>query len=157
MKKIFSNLEESTTYLVEHLTENATADDLINHFTDIQNEHDDVIDEFRQMLQKKYRRNNSATAEQLHNNSWFSATTAITSLGFQPDVNNIQQQPSARIISTANSRGQNSSDSRDTQQQAPQTVFEITTTINDRRFNYQNTTPPTQASASTQLQNSSSF
>ena len=60
MKKILSNLEDATKYLVDHPTEHATAEDLINRFTDIQDEHDAIMDEFRQMLQKKQQR-------QLHN------------------------------------------------------------------------------------------
>ena len=52
MKKILSNLEDATTYHVDHPTERATAEDFINRFTDIQNEHDNIMDEFRQMLQE---------------------------------------------------------------------------------------------------------
>ena len=52
MKNILSNLEDSTTYLVDHPSEHATAEDLINRFTDIQDKHDDIMDELRQMLQK---------------------------------------------------------------------------------------------------------
>ena len=52
MEKILSNLEDATTYLVDHPTEHATAEDLIDRFTDIQDEHDDIMDEFRQMLQE---------------------------------------------------------------------------------------------------------
>ena len=48
MKKILSNSEDATTYLVDHTTEYATADELINRFT----EHEDIMDELRQMLQE---------------------------------------------------------------------------------------------------------
>ena len=46
MKKILSNLEDATTYLVDHPTEHATAEDLIYRFTDIHDEHDDIMDDF---------------------------------------------------------------------------------------------------------------
>ena len=53
MKKVLSNLKDATTYLVDHPTEQATAEDLINRFTDIQDEHEDIMDDLRQMLQAK--------------------------------------------------------------------------------------------------------
>ena len=53
MKKNLSNLKDATTYLVDHPTEHATAEDLINCFTDIQDEHDDIMNDLRQMLQAK--------------------------------------------------------------------------------------------------------
>ena len=86
MKKILSNLEDATTYLSDHPTEHATAEDLINRFTDIQDEHDDIMDELTQMLQE----NTAETTPQQHmlmppqfkppppTHSWFSATTANT-------------------------------------------------------------------------------
>ena len=52
MKKFLCNLEDATTYHVDHPTEHATAEDFIDRFTDIQNEHDNIMDECRQMLQK---------------------------------------------------------------------------------------------------------
>ena len=63
MRKVFSNLEDATMYLVDHPIEHATAEDLINRFTDNKDEHNDIMDEFRQMLQEKNSRDNSTIAE----------------------------------------------------------------------------------------------
>ena len=51
MMKILSNLEDAT--IVDHPTEYATAGDLINHFTEKKDKHDDIMDEFRQMQREK--------------------------------------------------------------------------------------------------------
>ena len=82
MKKILSNLEDATTYLVDHPTEHATAEDLINRFTNIQDEHDDIMDEFRQMLQE----NTDETTPQQQN-------TNATTVQAPHTADSVQQQP----------------------------------------------------------------
>ena len=52
MMKNLSSLEDVTTYPVDHTTEHATAEDLISRFTNMKEEHDDVMDKLRQMLQE---------------------------------------------------------------------------------------------------------
>ena len=104
-------MEDATTYLDHHPTEHATAEDLINCFTDIQDEHDDIMDEFRQMLQE----NTADTTPQQQN-------TNATTVQAPHTADSVQQQPiqdrgSTRrqhypaaaispVISSENSRGQ---------------------------------------------------
>ena len=82
MKKILGNLEDATTYLVDHPTEHATAQDLINRFTDIQDENDDIMDEFRQMPQE----NTAETTPQQQN-------TNSTTVQAPQTADSVQQQP----------------------------------------------------------------
>ena len=58
-------MEDATTYLVDYPTEHATAEELINRFTDIQDEHDDIMDDFKKML----RENTAETTPQQQNTS----------------------------------------------------------------------------------------
>ena len=131
MKKTLSNLEDATTYLVDHPTEQATAEDLINRFTDIQDEHDDFMDEFRQMLQENtaettpQQQNTNATtvqvpqkADSVQQQTILDRDSSQTSI-----LSNSSHQPGSSIQQTA--EDQNFSDSRDTHQQVPQTGFEI--------------------------------
>ena len=74
-------MEDATTYLVDHPTEHATAEHLINRFTDIQDKHDDIMDEFRQMLQK----NTAETTPQQQN-------TNATTVQAPHTVDSVQQQ-----------------------------------------------------------------
>ena len=131
MKKILSNLEDATTYLVDHPTEHATAEDLINRFTDIQDEHDDIMDEFRQMLQE----NTAETTPQQQNTNATTVQTPHTADSVQQQtildrdssqtsaLSSSSHQPGSSVHQTV--EDQNFSDSRDTPQQAPQTGFEI--------------------------------
>ena len=57
MKTILADVEESTLFLLDHLPENATADQLIVDFTKIQDEYDDLTEKFSSLVK-------SATANQ---------------------------------------------------------------------------------------------
>ena len=57
LKSILANVEESTLFLLDHLPENATADQLIVDFIKIQDEYDDLTEKFSSFFQ-------SATANQ---------------------------------------------------------------------------------------------
>ena len=96
-------MEDATTYLDHHPTEHATAEDLINCFTDIQDEHDDIMDEFRQMLQE----NTADTTPQQQNTNATTVQAPTQLIQFSnsqykiealPDVNIIRQQPSAQSL-----------------------------------------------------------
>ena len=131
MKKILSNLEDITTYLVDHPTEHATAEDLINRFTDIQDEHDDIMDEFRQMLQEntaettpQQQNTNATTVQAPHTGDSVQQQTILDRDSSQTStLSNSSHQPGSSVQQTV--EDQNFSDSRDTPQQAPQTGFEI--------------------------------
>ena len=131
MKKILSNLEDATTYLVDYPTEHASVEDLINRFTDIQDEHDDIMDEFRQMLQK----NTTETTPQQQNTNATTVQAPYTADSVQQQT--ILDRDSSQTSTLSKSSHQSGSsvqqtvedqnfpDSRDTQQQVPQTGFEI--------------------------------
>ena len=136
MRKILSNLEDATTYLVDQPTEHATVEDLINHCTAIQDQHDDILDEFRQMLQENAadttppQQNTNAisiqalppppphTADSVQQQTILDRDSSHTSTS-----SNSSHQPGSSVQQTI--ENQNSLDSRDTQQQVPQTGFEI--------------------------------
>ena len=130
MKKILSNLDDATTYLVDHPTEHATAEDLINRFTDIQDEHDDM-DDFRQMLQEntaettpQQQNTNATTVQAPHTADSVQQQTILDRHSRQTStLSNSSHQPRSLVQQTV--EDQNFSDSRDTQQQVPQTGFEI--------------------------------
>ena len=123
MMKILSNLEDATTYLVDQPTEHATAEDLINRFTDIQDEHDDIMDEFRQMLQE----NTAETTPQQQNTKATTVQALQTADSVQRQtildrdsshtstLSNSSHQPGSSVQQTV--EDQKFSDSRDTQQQ----------------------------------------
>ena len=130
MKKILSNLEDATTYRVDHPTEHATAEDLINRFTDIQDEHDDIMDDFRQTLQENtaettpQQQNTNATTVQAPTADSVQQQTILDRDSSQTStLSNSSHQPGPSVQQTL--EDQNTSDSRDTQQQVPQTGFEI--------------------------------
>ena len=98
---------------------------------DIQGEHDDIMEEFRQMLQE----NTAETTPQQQN-------TNATTVQAPHTADSVQQQPildrdssqTSTLSSSSHQPGssaqqivqeQNSSDSQDTQKQVPQTDFEI--------------------------------
>ena len=126
-------MEDATTYLVDHPTEHATAEDLINRFTDIQDEHNDIMDEFRQMLQKNtaettpQQQNTNATTVQApppHTADSVQQQTKLDRDSRQTStLYNSSHQPGSSVQQTV--EDQNFSDNRDTQQQVPQTDFEI--------------------------------
>ena len=131
MMKILSNLEEATTYLVDQPTEHATAEDLINRFTDIQDEHDDIMGEFRQMLREKTAE--TTPQQQNTNANTVQAPQTADSVQQQPIIDMDSSQTST-LSSSSHQPGssarqtvedQNSSDSRVTHQHVPQTGFEI--------------------------------
>ena len=130
MKKIVSNLEDAITYLVDHPTEHATAENLINRVNDIQGEHDDIMEIFRQMLQEN-------TAEKTPQQQKTKATTVqaphtADSVKQQPildrdssqttNLSSSRHQPGSSAQQTV--QDQNSSDSQDTQKQVPLTGYE---------------------------------
>ena len=117
-KKILSNLENATTYLVDHPAEHTTAEDLINRFTDIQDEHDDIMDEFRKMLQENSAETTLHTADSVQKQPILDRDSSQTST-----LPGSSHQPGSSPQQTVDH--QNSSDSRETPQQVPQTGFEI--------------------------------
>ena len=52
LKDHFAEAEQMTMYLVDHLPEDITEDFLINSFTDLQDEIDDAVKIFKQMLKE---------------------------------------------------------------------------------------------------------
>ena len=52
LKDHFAEAEQMTKYLVDHLPEDITEDFLINSFTDFQDEIDDTVKKFKQMLKE---------------------------------------------------------------------------------------------------------
>ena len=52
-KKTLSFIEDATTDVVNHSEEHAIAKRLTNSLTEIQDEHDDIMDGFRQILREK--------------------------------------------------------------------------------------------------------
>ena len=48
----FTEAEQMTMYLVDHLPEDITEDFLINSFTDLQDEIDDTVKKFKRMLKE---------------------------------------------------------------------------------------------------------
>ena len=110
MKKILSNLEDATTYLVDHPNEHPTAEDLINRFTDIQDEHDDIMDEFRLMLQEntaettpQQKKTNATTVQAPHTADSVQQQTKLDRDSSQTStLSNSSHQPGSSL---ANSRG----------------------------------------------------
>ena len=45
-------LEESTTYLIDHSTEDSQPDDLMSTFTGIEDKSDDIVHEYRRLLKR---------------------------------------------------------------------------------------------------------
>ena len=129
--KILRSFEDATTYLVDHPTEHATGEDLNNRFTDIQDEHDNIMNEFKQMLQE----NTEETTPQQQNDdaNTVEAPHTVDSAQQQPKLDQDSRQSSTLSSSSHQSgssaqqtvENQNSSDSRDTQQQVPQTGFKL--------------------------------
>ena len=56
MEEMLSKLEVATVYSVDHPIEDGTRKDLINCSTEIQDEHDNKMDDLRQMLRRIQRR-----------------------------------------------------------------------------------------------------
>ena len=65
-EEITQQFERCHYLLKDHLNEHATAEDLINRFTKIQDEHDDDMDDFRQMLPE----NTAETSPQQQNTNY---------------------------------------------------------------------------------------
>ena len=111
-------MEDATTYLVDHPAEHTTAEDLINRFTDIQDEHDYIMDEFRHMPQENSAETTLHTADSVQQQPILDRDSSQTST-----LSGSSHQPGSSPQQTLGH--QNSSNSREFQEQIPQTGFEI--------------------------------
>ena len=65
LKGQFFEAEQITMYLVDHLAEDITEDFLINSFTDLQDEMDDTVKKFKQMLEETNQRTDPVEPSQI--------------------------------------------------------------------------------------------
>ena len=66
LKDHFAEAEQLTMYLVDHLPEDITEDFLTNSFTDLQDEIDDTVKKFKQMLKETNQHTDPLEPSQIH-------------------------------------------------------------------------------------------